>query len=118
VALLRISLLAMTVLCAAGCTNTTLDPSPIENFVSVSVTNDTPRKIEFHRCYNRSCSFHDVTDSVPPGKSGRQAFNNGTPSKITLRFASGGRTIGCIVLHAHQGQRRATVHVSAAIPCP
>jgi hypothetical protein len=114
VVLLRVSLFAVTLLGAAGCT---LDPSPIENFVVVSVTNDTPRKVEFHRCYNRSCSFHDVTDPVVPGKSGRQAFNNGTARKITLRFTSGGKTIGCIVLHPHRGQRQATVHVSAANPC-
>jgi hypothetical protein len=101
-----------------GCSGqAVLDQSPIENFVAVAVVNDSARRIEFTRCYNARCSFHDVTDSVAPGMTGKQAFNNGTSSTITLRIVRHGLAPECLVVHSREGQRRVRVYVSAANPC-
>ena len=87
----------------AGCGGTAiLDPSQMSNFIDVGIVNETAVTVSVRRCYNQRCSFHDVSDSIRPGRVVHQAFNNGVGIN-RLRFATKGKADTCISLHYAAG---------------
>ena len=100
----------------AGC-GPAFEQSPIENFVVVRIKNNSMREISVHACYSRDCRRHDVTDSIAPGRSAEQAFNNGVGGVIIFEIRSKGHRVGCIRLRTRVGQRHAVVAASRAHPC-
>jgi hypothetical protein len=92
------------------------DISPIENYVVVTVHNDTGEQLRVKECYDALCHSVDFNDKVRPGNYVQDGINNYYSGYAFFRFE--GRAVrGCIALKYRSGQRSAEIWASRAVPC-
>lgn len=93
------------------------DISPIENYVVVTVHNDTGEQLRVKECYDALCHSVDSNDKVRSGDRVQDGINNYYGGYAFFRFEAEAAVRGCVALKYRSGQRSAEIWASRAVPC-